>query len=258
MKKQILIGTSGWNYAHWVGKFYPVKLKSYEDLKYYAKFYNTVENNSSFYRISTAATYKKWFKATPDDFVFALKLNKLFTHNYKLKMYSDDDPEEANKREEKLFSILTDLQVLENKLGCILMQMPPSFRLDLERLETFLKIITRQIKKLKYKPDLALEIRHQSWFDKNAYTLLKKYNVAMAIAQSSRYPHERVITADFLYVRFHGPKELFASPYSNAEMQDWAKFIKEAKKIKRVYVYFNNDIGGHALDNSQYLQTLFQ
>jgi uncharacterized protein YecE (DUF72 family) len=255
MKKQILIGTSGWNYAHWVGKFYPEKFKSYDDLKYYAQFYNTVENNSSFYRIASSPTYKKWFKATPDDFIFSLKLNKLFSHNYRLKM-KGDTPEETALREEKLLKILEDLQVLENKLGCLLIQMPPSFKLDLERVESFFKLLTKLLKKLKYKPDVAIELRHASWFCKEAYSLFKKYNVALCIAQSARYPHERVVTADFLYIRFHGPAQLFASPYSNAEMKDWWQFINGARKIRRVFAYFNNDIGGHALDNSQYLQRL--
>jgi uncharacterized protein YecE (DUF72 family) len=253
--KQILIGTSGWNYAHWVGKFYPTKLKSYEDLKFYAERYNTVENNSSFYRIASPPTYKKWFKATPDDFIFSLKLNKIFTHSYRLKM-DGDTPEETAVRQEKLFTILDDLQVLENKLGCLLMQMPPSFKFDAERVESFLKLITKQIKKLKYQPDLAFEFRHPTWFTKEAYAILKRYNVALVMAQSSRYPLDRAVTADFLYIRFHGPKQLFASPYSDAEMQDWWQFLNKAKKIKRVYIYFNNDIGGYALDNSQYLQKL--
>jgi uncharacterized protein YecE (DUF72 family) len=249
MKKQIYIGTSGWNYAHWIGKFYPKKFKSYDDLKFYAGHYNTVENNSSFYRIASEATYKKWAKVTPDNFVFSLKLNKLFTHNYRLKI---EEPE----RQEKIFNILSDLQVLENKLGCILVQMPPSFKIDLERLETFLQIMQKLFKKLKYKPDITFEFRHPTWFQKETYQVLKKYNAALTIAQSSRYPSDKAVTADFLYVRFHGPAQLFASPYSNAEMLEWWKFMNSKRGIKKIYAYFNNDLGGHAVDNSKYLQKL--
>ncbi len=248
MKKEILIGTSGWNYPHWIPKFYPKQLKSYEDLKFYSHYYNTVENNSSFYRIAKEVTYKKWFTSTPEDFVFSLKLNKLFTHNYRLIM--DDE------RAEHLLEMLSNLQVLKNKLGCLLLQMPPSFKLDIPRVKSFLTILQKVLKKLDYKPDIAIELRHASWYTDEAYQLFKKYNVALVSAQSSRYPSERVVTADFLYIRFHGPKQLFASAYSTEEMQDWWKFIKNAKDIRRVYVYFNNDLGGHAIDNSRYLQEL--
>jgi uncharacterized protein YecE (DUF72 family) len=245
MPKKILIGTSGWRYTDWIGPFYPHEMKSYEDLRFYATQFNTVENNSSFYRMASLATYKTWHRVTGDDFTFSLKMNKVFTHTHRLVL--DDE------RKRLLQEHFQNLQVLKHKLGCILIQTPPSLKYDLSILETFLKFLTKSVKPLEYKPDFAIEFRNKNWFTDELYALLKKYNIAFTIAQSSRYPFVKVRTADFLYIRFHGPKELFASLYSHAEMDEWKEYIDKVPKAKKAYVYFNNDFYAYAIDNARYL-----
>lgn len=248
MKKEILIGTSGWNYKDWIGKFYPKGLKSYEDLKFFSRYYRTVENNSSFYHISKAVTFKKWYTSTPENFVFSMKLNRLFTHDNKLVL--------NDELIEKLKELLSNTQELKEKFGALLIQTPPSLRYDLTMLRSFLDTFTGLIKELKYQPDLAIEFRNKYWFTEELYELLREYKVAWTIGQSSRYPGARIITGEVMYIRFHGPTKLFASLYTNEEMEDWWKFIQSAKGVKKVYIYFNNDFFGYAIDNSRYLQKL--
>jgi uncharacterized protein YecE (DUF72 family) len=246
----IYIGTSGWHYTHWNGIFYPKEITGYNELRFFSEHFNTVENNSSFYRISKESTYKTWSRMTPDSgFKFSLKLNKLITHVNRLEL-----TEEVKERCEY---ILTSTQVLEGKLGAIVIQLPPSFKLDMPKLDAFLSFFVTLARKQAYPPDIAIEFRNKDWFIKDTYALLKKHNVALVAAQSSRYPGAMEITADVAYVRLHGPEKLFASEYSPGQLQEWADFIrKAAKKTKRVFVYFNNDFHGYALKNAKELDAL--
>ena len=251
MKKQLYIGTSGWHYNDWIGTFYPEGITGYNELRYLAERYNTVENNSSFYRISKESTYKTWSRMTPVDYKFSMKVNKIITHTYKLEL--------NDEVKEKLQYIFESTQVLKEKIGAIVIQLPPSFKLDLEKLEAFLIFFTKEARSKEYIFDIAIEFRNKYWFVEEAYVLLRKYNVALVAAQSSRYPGAREITADFAYIRLHGPKELFASKYTAEELQEWATYIKKIqKKVKRIYVYFNNDYYGYALVNAKELMELLQ
>ncbi len=249
---EIYIGTSGWHYSHWNGIFYPKEVTGYNELRYFSEQFNTVENNSSFYRISKESTYKTWSRMTPaDGFRFSLKLNKLITHINRLEL--------TDEVKERCEYILTSTQVLEDKLGCIVIQLPPSFKTETKKLEKFFSFFTARARTLKYPPDIAIEFRNAYWFTKDVYTLLKKYNIALVSAQSSRYPGVREITADIGYIRLHGPEKLFASEYSTEQLQDWAAFImKASKKTKRIYVYFNNDFHGYALKNAKELSELLK
>ncbi|HUQ84859.1 MAG TPA: DUF72 domain-containing protein [Candidatus Limnocylindrales bacterium] len=249
MKTHLYIGTSGWHYNHWLGLFYPPEITGYNELRYHAEHFNTVENNSSFYRIASEATYKTWSRMTPENYKFSMKLNKLITHVHRL---------ELNKEvKEKVCYILTSTQVLQNKLGVILIQLPPSFKYDLERLDKFLSFLKNEIKSLEYKFDVAIEFRNKYWFIKEVYAILKKYNVALVASQSSRYPEVRQVTADFAYIRMHGPVKLFSSPYTAEQLEDWAAYIKSiSKKMKQIFVYFNNDFHGFALENAKELSAI--
>lgn len=251
MKKpaEVFIGTSGWHYNHWNGIFYPEEVTGYNELTFFAEHFKTVENNSSFYRISKESTYKTWSRMTPEGFTFSLKLNKAITHVARL--------ERTDDVEEKIRYILESTQVLEKKLGAIVIQLPPSFKLDIPKLDSFLAFFTINARSLSYPPDIAIEFRNKYWFRKEVYALLKKHNVALVAAQSSRYPGVQEITADIAYIRLHGPENLFASRYSKEQLSEWAAFIaKVAKKTKRVYVYFNNDFHGYALENAKELKEL--
>jgi uncharacterized protein YecE (DUF72 family) len=244
--KPIYIGTSGWHYTHWLGIFYPPEIMGYNELCYHAKFFNTVENNSSFYRIAGESTYKTWVRMVPEEYKFSMKLNKLITHTHRLELNEEV--------KERIAYILSTTQILKGKMGAMVIQLPPSFRYDLLKLGEFLKFFKGEIKKLEYKFDVAIEFRSKYWFTKDTYKLLKKYNVALVAAQSSRYPGERQVTADFAYIRMHGPEKLFSSKYTTAQLREWALYIKEIySQVRCVYVYFNNDFHGYALENAKEL-----
>lgn len=235
---QILVGTSGWYYQDWVGSFYPKKLKSYKDLAFYAETFKTVENNSAFYHMPLRSTIQKWDKATPRDFIFSVKLNQSITHYQALVLNA--------KTKTLLKDYFHSINQLQSKLGTILIQLPARFRYDLDKLETFLKYYTKH-----YPVRTAIEFRNQYWFVKDTYNILKKYNIALTIAQSSRYPLDQTMTADFGYFRFHGPRKLFMSSYSDKELKDWASFIKKCSKtMKTIYIYFNNTASMFAIKNA--------
>ena len=251
MTRQLYIGTSGWHYDDWTNLFYPPDVTGYHELTFHAKHFNTVENNSSFYRIAGESTYKTWHRMTPDSYKFSMKLNKVITHTHRLAI-TDEVVEKTNY-------ILDTTQVLAEKLGAILIQLPASFTYDLERLATFLEFFTTQIRSKPHHFDIAIELRNKHWFTDELFALLKKYNVALVAGQSSRWPEIRHITADVAYIRMHGPAKLFASSYSDQQLQEWAQYITQLPaQVKRVYVYFNNDFHGYALETAQKLQKLLR
>jgi uncharacterized protein YecE (DUF72 family) len=229
MTGRIYIGTSGWHYSDWIGFFYPDSVTSYRELTFHAQRFNSVENNASFYGIASEGTYKTWDRMTPEQYTFSIKLNKLITHTHQLKI----NPEVT----EKVRYILDATQVLRQKLGAILIQLPASFRFDLKRLETFLTFFSAEVRSRPYVFDIAIEFRNTHWFADEVYMLLKKYNVALVAGQSSRWPGERQVTADIAYIRMHGPEKLFASAYSTEQLKEWAAYIRKIQPhAKRVYV----------------------
>lgn len=251
MKASIYIGTSGWHYNHWIGKFYPKDIKGFYELKYHSEHFNTVENNSSFYHISKKSTYKTWDKMSPDNYRFSMKVNKLITHEAKLKL--------TDEVIERVTYILDITQVLGNKLGAIIIQLPPSFRFDIPILESFLKFFRQQVNLQIYKFDVAIEFRNKYWLVEETYKVLRKYNVALVAGQSSRYPLARKITADIAYIRMHGPEKLFASKYTQEQLHEWANYIKLiSSDVKRIYVYFNNDFFGYAIENAKELTSYLE
>jgi uncharacterized protein YecE (DUF72 family) len=237
---KIYVGTSGWQYYHWKGKFYPEDLPSKDFLKFYSKYFNTVEVNTSFYHFTKKSTFEKWQKEVNKNFLFSIKLHRLFTHFRKLKLNKDD------KR--ILKETIEGYGVLGKNLGPILIQLPPSLKKDLNVLEKFLK----NFRNLK----LTIEFRHKSWLDKETYNFLKKKKVAFVISDSPRWPTDIVKTCDFVYIRFHGKPHLFASKYEKEELQRYAKEIKKLKP-KTLFAYFNNDAEGYAVEDALEFQKLF-
>jgi uncharacterized protein YecE (DUF72 family) len=249
MAAKIYIGTSGWHYNDWIGRFYPREITGYNELRYHSEHFNTVENNSSFYRIASEPTYKTWNRMTPDGYKFSIKLNKFITHTHRLQL-SDDV-------RERVSYILSTTQVLGDKLGAILIQLPASFKYDLPRVDEFLAYFTEEVRAKAHPFDIAIEFRNQHWFVDEVYDMLRAHNVALVAAQSSRWPGQRQLTADFAYIRMHGPGKLFASSYSKQELETWADYIQNiSPKTKRIYVYFNNDFYGYAIKNAQTLMRL--
>jgi uncharacterized protein YecE (DUF72 family) len=249
MSKEIYVGTSGWHYDDWTRLFYPSDIKGYRELTYHAQHFNTVENNSSFYRIAGEGTYKTWDRMTPIGYKFSIKLNKFITHTHHLEINDEVI--------EKIQFILQTTQILKEKLGAVLIQLPASFKYDPAKLDTFLAYFTKEVRNKKYVFDIAIELRNKYWFTDELYTLLKKYNVALVAGQSSRWPQIRQITANVAYIRMHGPEKLFSSSYSSEQLNEWVTYIDSMPKyIKRVYVYFNNDFHGYAIDNAKEIYSL--
>jgi uncharacterized protein YecE (DUF72 family) len=242
---RLFIGTSGWTYSSWKGTFYPEDLPSRDYLAFYSREFESTEVNYSFYHLPRPSTYEKWAAQVPDEFIFALKASRFITHVKRLV-----DVKEAWAR------FVQNAQVLASRLGPVLLQFPPSFRSDRRTLAAFLRGAQRSAPK-SYPLRLVFEFRHESWFSGLTYALLRRCNAALCIADSPRYPRRDVLTADFVYLRFHGRTNLFASKYTDAELAE------EAMQITRylrdgldVYVYFNNDALGHAVENARTLKRL--
>jgi len=241
---QLLIGTSGWTYASWKGRFYPKDLPSRRYLEFYAAEFPTTEVNYSFYHLPSPQTYARWAAQVPASFVLSVKASRFITHVKRL-----------HEAEEAWTTFVTNARELGPHLGPILHQLPSSFRCDLKRLTAFLK--QARVKERSHR--LVFEFRHESWFKKDVYDTLRQHGAALCIADSSRYPRREVITADFVYMRFHGPARLFGSCYPQAQL------AAEARKITRwlrsgltVFVYFNNDALGHAVANAKTLRALIK
>jgi uncharacterized protein YecE (DUF72 family) len=237
-------------YKDWGEKFYPKKMKDRDKLNYLAQHFDTVEINATFYRMPQEKTFKLWQDKAEEffpHFIYTVKLSKYITHRKKLIL---DDESKPFLRE-----FIKRSRNLGQYAGAILLQIPPGWHEDNKRLDEFLAFLTKYNKRMKFEPDLAIELRHASWFNDETYYILRKYNTAFVAANSSRWPSEKVITADFSYIRLHGPKELFASSYSHRELGTWKRFINSHKdEVRRFYVYFNNDYSARAIENAKYLQ----
>jgi len=245
---KVLIGTSGWVYPHWQPDFYPENLSQKKWLEYYSQNFEIVEVNSSFYHQVLPKTYQNWAQNVPENFIFALKGSRFITHIKRLK-----DPDEPLK------NFFEGARFLEDKLGPILFQLPPRMKADVGRLESFLSTANRLrftavVGSQKSVVRQAFEFRDQSWFCKEVYKTLEKYNVGLVIADSGgNWPMEEVVTANFVYLRFHG-KDLYSSNYPRKELEKWAKKIKMWRlKGLDIYAYFNNDSLGYAVKNARTL-----
>lgn len=239
VKGKIYIGTSGWSYPHWKGTFYPVHIKDSDELSFYAQKLLSVEINNSFYHLPSAKIFRDWRSSTSKNFIFAVKASRYITHLKKLK--TDDDGL-------KLF--LKHARYLKEKLGPILFQLPPGWKLNLERFEMFLK-------KLPKKHRYTFEFRNHSWFDERVYELLRQYNCAFCIYDLENFITPLIETADFVYVRLHGPTLRYGGSYNLRALVKWAKLIANWKaKGKDVYVYLNNDDRGYAALNALRLKEL--
>lgn len=244
---RLFIGTSGWTYSSWKGTFYPEDLPSRDYLEFYSREFESTEVNYSFCHLPRPSTYEKWAAQVPVTFIFALKTSRFITHVKRLL-----DVEEA------WATFVQNALALGPHLGPVLLQFPPSFRCDRRKLAAFLGIAQRPAPK-QHPLRLAFEFRHESWFSEQTYALLSRHNAALCIADSPRYPRKDVLTADFVYLRFHGRTDLFASKYTDAELLEEAKRIRRYLRDRRdVYVYFNNDALGHAIANARTLNHLLR
>jgi uncharacterized protein YecE (DUF72 family) len=236
----IHIGTSGWSYKHWRGTFYPEDLKVKDQYQYYLQHFNTVEINNSFYRLPTKETFIKWKNETPADFVYVIKASRFITHMKKL-----HDPVQSTA----LF--LDNVAVLDEKLGAILFQLPPFMKADVQLLTNFVEKLPKIYR-------YVFEFRNSDWYQKEVYELLKKYNCAFCIYELHRHTAPIEITADFVYLRLHGPGNKYQGSYSDQTLKEWAELCKKWLLTKDVFVYFDNDEKGYAAFNAITLQKLIE
>ncbi len=236
---QCYISTSGWYYEHWAGAFYPEDISSNERLQFIATKFNTVEVNMSFYRTPQEKMLKKWKEKTSDDFIFAMKMNRYITHLLKLKNV-----------EEPLNRSIQRYRVLNDKLGVILYQLPPSLKKDIGLLRDFLELLPKDIRH-------AVEFRNDTWICKETFAILEKLNVAYCIVSAPKLKCELEITSKFSYIRFHGVDEWYRYNYTNKELEWWAeKICGFMNKGIDVFAYFNNDFEAYAPFNALKLREL--
>jgi uncharacterized protein YecE (DUF72 family) len=248
------IGISGWRYEPWRKVFYPPDLNQSRELAFASRAFSTIEINGSFYSLQTPKSYAAWHDATPDGFVFSVKGPRYITHLLRLK---DVEKPLANFFASGVFE-------LREKLGPLLWQFPPSLRLDENRFDSFFTMLprdTRQALRLARKRDArmhgrsslkidverplrhAVEIRHESFVTPAFVRLLKKHRIALVVADTAgKWPLVEELTADFMYVRLHGDKELYASGYTDAALDHWAARIRRWSRRRDVFCYFDNDI----------------
>jgi uncharacterized protein YecE (DUF72 family) len=233
----IRVGTSGWYYDHWKELFYPAGLAKSKWFEHYAGHFDTVEINNTFYHLPKEQSVQRWHDLAPKGFLYAVKANRYITHIKKLK----DSVEPLQRFFERV-------GLLKHKLGPILYQLPPSLHKDLDLLDTFIKLLPKS-------KTAVFEFRHRSWYSDDTYNLLRKLGVGFCIHDMPGKESPRVVTADIVYIRFHGTTGRYAGSYPKSALQDWAEWLREqAKTARGIYVYFNNDIGGHAINNAKQLR----
>ncbi len=241
MAADVRIGTSGWHYVHWRGPFYPERCPTTKMLDFYIARLDSVEINNSFYRLPSAQTFQCWRDNTPRNFCFAVKASRFITHNKKLK-----DPQNALDR------FFPPVAELGKKLGPILFQLPPKWRVNVERLEEFLSVLPKG-KRWRY----AFEFREPSWLNESTYEVLRKHNAAFCIYELAGFRTENIVTADWAYVRLHGPGGKYQGSYSTGQLSEWAERISDwSDRLRAIYVYFDNDQAGYAVQNAMELTVL--
>jgi uncharacterized protein YecE (DUF72 family) len=240
MTCEIRIGTSGYHYKHWLGPFYPQQLPANEMLEFYSRRFDTVELNNSFYRLPTETAFDNWRLSTPANFVFAVKASRFLTHQKKLK-----DPESA------LQNLLPRASRLSTKLGPILFQLPPRWQVNSVRLETLLEALPRNLR-------YVFEFRDLSWIQPDINKLLARFGAAFCIYELAGYHSPVTVTAEFAYVRLHGPGlGKYQESYSTGRLRRWSKQIDDwAKHLSAVYIYFDNDQAGYAARNALSLKRM--
>lgn len=230
------IGTSGWVYRQWREVFYPPKLAQSKWLEFYCQHFATVELNNSFYRLPTEKAFSNWRQTSPEGFIYAVKVSRFITHIKRLKDV-----------EEPIQTFLSRARLLGEKLGPLLYQLPPNMHRNDERLENFLSLLPKELSHV-------LEFRHESWLDEGVFDILRKHNVGFCVFDMPGLACPLLATADFAYIRFHGSSGLYYSCYSEEELENWARRISGlAKDLDAVYIYFNNDAEGYAIQNARTL-----
>ncbi|MEN6455525.1 MAG: DUF72 domain-containing protein [Prolixibacteraceae bacterium] len=241
---KLFIGTSGWSYTHWADIFYPPGIKPIQYLEYYLTRFNCVEINSSFYHLPRRTTVESWMKRTPESFWFCPKLSRFITHQKRLK--DIDEPLEF------FFNVFEAMKV---RTGPVLIQLPPGMKYDEVRIRDVLDLFRKKYSNYRF----AFEVRHQSWISDSFFNLLREYQAALVFADSGNrfLPFHEEITTDMVYLRFHGPGDLYASEYSEYDLALYAEKIHRwLDRDLQVWAFFNNDCNGYSVRNAELLKTI--
>lgn len=234
------VGCSGWFYWDWKEKFYPEEMPTSQWFDYYAKRFNTVELNAPFYSWPTIATVKSWIRqAKRKDFIYTIKVSELITHT---KSFT------GTKELVKDFGYIAD--VLGARMGCLLFQLPASFKYTPARLK-------RIVAQLEPHRRNVVEFRHKSWWNETVYKAFHKAGIIFCSCSGPKLPDELIKTTDEIYVRFHGPEKWYRYDYPKEELAIWAERILKAR-AKRVWIYFNNDYDTFAIKNARQLLKLLE
>lgn len=238
-QKRVHIGTSGWHYQHWKGPFYPEDLPDERLLDYYKDHFQTAEINNTFYRLPEKETFIQWRKSVPGHFIFAVKVSRYVTHLKKLK-----------DAEQPVNTFMERAGALGEKLGPVLFQLPPHWQRNIERLKSFLKFLPGGHR-------YTVEFRDESWFGKETEEVLAENGVAFCIYDFNGRQSPCSVTADFIYVRLHGPDGAYQGNYDGKTLEAWArKFSAWAEEGKEIFCYFDNDERGYAAGNALELEHL--
>ena len=235
----VRIGTSGWEYAHWRGRFYPRGLPADRRLEFYAQRFDTVELNNSFYRLPEAETFAAWRRRVPDGFAFAVKASRYLTHRKRLR-----EPAEPLER------LWTRARRLGDRLGPMLYQLPPRWRPNFERLDEFLRTAPRDAPQ-------AIEIRDRRWYGPTLDAALDAAGVALCLHDMPESASPRRRVGPFVYVRFHGAGTRYGGSYASQKLAAWAERMAAwAADGWPVWAYFNNDVEGHAVTDAERLRDM--
>jgi uncharacterized protein YecE (DUF72 family) len=234
------IGTSGYHYKHWIGRYYPPDIKPDEMLGWYARDFDTVELNNTFYQLPKESSFDNWRESVPAGFLFAVKGSRFITHMIKLK-----DPGRG------IWNFIPRAKRLRKKLGPILWQLPPGWKVNVERLEEFLDQLPRGIR-------YAFELRNTTWMTDAVLEVLSKYDAAFCIYELAGYLSPLEITASWTYVRLHGPTaHKYQGSYSDRQLAQWGRRVDDWRgKLKAAYVYFDNDDAAFAVNNALTLKRM--
>jgi uncharacterized protein YecE (DUF72 family) len=237
--RQVRIGCSGWVYKHWRGLLYPEELPQRLWFGRYAEEFDTVEINNSFYRLPAGDTFEKWRKQAPPGFCYALKANRYLTQAKKLK-----DCEEPLER------MMTAVRRLGDRLGPMLYQLPPTMKINLERLQSFLHILPKDVTSV-------FEFRNSSWYEPELYALLERYGASFGVHDMPGSASERIAVGPIVYVRFHGGEGKYWGRYSDEGLLEWTDWLlNQTKRGRSAWCYFNNDIHGHAIEDARTLKSM--
>jgi uncharacterized protein YecE (DUF72 family) len=236
---QIHVGCSGWVYKHWRGIFYPEGLPQKRWFERYAEEFDTVEINNSFYRLPPPKTFEAWRKQAPAGFCYAVKANRFLTQAKKLKDCA-----------EPLARQMASFEELKPTLGPILYQLPPRFKLNVERLESFLQLVPKDVMNV-------FEFREPSWYTDAVFELLELHGASFCAHDMPGSQSPRVAVGPVAYLRFHGGISKYYGRYSDAALLEWTDWIMDQRRAGRaVWAYFNNDPEAHAIHDAQTLRAM--